>query len=174
MRWLYNLLKELFSKNGKKAIDNLDSLDTKFDINLTTLRNDLRGVDNRTLTDLYNKAYDSTADLIKISLERDNLKLFDIISASGSITAADNTAGFEVSLNKAGRPFVNVYYKVGGAAEIYVEVSVDGATWRLLDKIVTPEAREGVEQFPWIVYPYIRVRTPTTGIDVEFEIVASR
>ena len=102
MKWLYSVLKELFSKNGKKAIDSLDSLDTKFDTNLTTLISDLRGIDNRTLTDLYNKAYDSAADLLKISLDRDNLGLAKDATLSTKLSQSlltesslsyDNSAG---------------------------------------------------------------------------------
>ena len=98
--FLIKLLKQLFSKNGKKAIDNLDSLDTKFDINLTTLRNDLRGVDNRTLTDLYNKAYDSAADLVKISLDRDNVGLLKPTDLDIDATTKD--LGIKIDIDNVG------------------------------------------------------------------------
>jgi len=95
-----------------------------------------------------------------------------VLSISTSIAAADNTAGLELMLYKPSKKYINVYYSVGGAAEIYVEVSVDRSMWRLLDKITTTGAKSDIEQYPWVLYPYVRVRTPTTGIDVEFEIVA--
>ena len=45
------------------------------DISLSALRDALRGTDNRTLTDLYKKAYDSTNDREKISIENDAVGL---------------------------------------------------------------------------------------------------
>lgn len=96
------------------------------------------------------------------------------VSAHGSITAADNTAGFEVVLEKGGRPNVNVFYSLGGTGELFIEVSRDGATWRTLKTISLAVAGSGVEVLSGIAYPYMRVRTPTTGVDVEFEVVASR
>ena len=45
------------------------------DISLSALRDALRGTDNRTLTDLYKKAYDSTNDREKVSIENDAVGL---------------------------------------------------------------------------------------------------
>jgi len=63
--------------------DRLTLILNKLDITLGGLRDELRGVDARTLTDLYSilnsidektsQAYDSSADLYKLSLERDNV-----------------------------------------------------------------------------------------------------
>ena len=92
----------------------------------------------------------------------------------GSISASENSYGFEVSLNKGGRPNVTIYYKLGDAGDIYVEISLDGSTWRVLDKISLSSAGEGTRVYQAVAYPYIRVRTPTTYIDVEFEVCASR
>jgi len=96
------------------------------------------------------------------------------VYARDSISAGENAYGFEVSLKKDGRPNVTIYYKLGGAGDIYVEISLDGSTWRVLDKISLTSADEGTRVYQAVTYPYIRLRTPTTGIDVEFEICASR
>jgi hypothetical protein len=96
------------------------------------------------------------------------------ISAVKSVTASENTSGLTVYLNKGGRPNVNIYYSLGGAGNIYVEVSLDNNKWRLLDVIQLDSGGSGIKIYQGIVYPYIRVRTDATGIDVEFEIVASR
>jgi len=99
---------------------------------------------------------------------------FQPVSAYGSIVAANNTSGFAITLYKGGRPNVNVYYNLGGAGNIYIEVSRDGSTWRLFDTITLSGAGSGLKPYGSIAYPYIRVRTDAINIDVEFEIVASR
>jgi hypothetical protein len=96
------------------------------------------------------------------------------ISATRSVTAGENTSGVSLYLNKGGRPNVNIYYSLSGAGNIYVEVSLDNNTWRQLDMIQLTSSGSGIKTYQGIAYPYIRVRTDATGIDVEFEIVASR
>jgi hypothetical protein len=94
--------------------------------------------------------------------------------ARGSVSAAENTAGFGVALYKGGRPFVNIYYRLGGAGDVYLKGSVDGVTWRVLKAYALAAAAEDTDAFMGLAYPYVRLETPTAGIDVEFEIVASR
>ena len=111
---------------------------------------------------------------ISISPPSELLDEFKPVSAYGSITAADNTAGFEVVLEKRGRPNVNVFYSLGGAGELLIEVSRDGVSWRTLHRFTFTEATTDIIVDSGVAYPYIRARTPTTGIDVELEIIASR
>jgi len=47
----------------------LENILGQLDIKISELRDALRGADNRTLTDLYNKAYDSANDRVKIDAE---------------------------------------------------------------------------------------------------------
>ena len=94
--------------------------------------------------------------------------------ARGGITAADNTAGFHIDLYKGGRPNVTLYYSVGGPATIYLKGSVDGTNWRILETIATAGPEERAVAFMAVAYPHVRAETPTTGIDVYFELVASR
>jgi hypothetical protein len=94
--------------------------------------------------------------------------------ARDGITATDNTAGFHIDLYKGGRPNVTLYYSVGGPATIYLKGSVDGSTWRILETITTTGPEERAVAFMAVAYPHVRAETPTTGIDVEFELVASR
>lgn len=96
------------------------------------------------------------------------------VSASGSIVASSNTAGFSITLSKGGRPNVNVYYNLGGAGTVYLKVSRDGSTWRTLKTYSLTGAGEGIDVVQGIAYPYVRLETPTTSIDVTLEIVASR
>jgi hypothetical protein len=111
---------------------------------------------------------------VVVSPPSELLDEFMPVSAYGSITATDNTAGFSVTLSKGGRPNVNIYYNLGGAGTIYLKVSIDGVTWRTLKTYTLAEAGEGIDIIQGIAYPYVRLETPTTGIDVVFEIVASR
>jgi hypothetical protein len=96
------------------------------------------------------------------------------LSATRSVSSSENTSGVEIWLNKGGRPNVNIYYSLGGAGAIYVEVSINGNKWRQLDVIRLDSGGSGIKIYQGIAYPYVRVRTNATNIDVEFEIVASR
>lgn len=99
---------------------------------------------------------------------------FTPVSNRASVTASQNAYGVSVSLITNGRPNVNVYYKLGGAGDVYVEVSLDGTTWRVLEHITLSESSEGLKIYQGIAYKYVRARVPTTSIDVELEITASR
>jgi hypothetical protein len=96
------------------------------------------------------------------------------VSATGSVTASSNTSGLTVQLNKGGRPHVNVYYSLGGPGTVYVEVSLNGSAWHVLDTITISSPGDGVKIYQGVAYPFVRVRTTLTGADVAFEIVASR
>jgi len=133
----------------------------KLDIALSALRDALRGVGTKDFSTL-------EADVESLLAE------FQPVSAVDSIAVADNTAGLTVTLDKGGRPFVDVYYNVGSAADIYIEVSTDGTTWRALDSVSPTAAKEETLQYPWVGHRYIRARVPTTGIDITLEISASR
>jgi len=165
-----------------KLLNALQSVGT--DKLLAVLSEDDVGVaKDATLNKLVNALQSVATDKLLVDISQDDVglakdatltDLFSPVSNSGSVSATANTEGLTVSLDKGGRPFVNVYYNVGGACTIYVEISRDNNTWRPLDTITTTASKESVEPYPWITYPYIRVRTPTTNISVEFEIVASR
>jgi hypothetical protein len=111
---------------------------------------------------------------VLISTPNELLEEYRSVWVRGSITAANNTSGFYIELYKGGRPYLNLYYRVGGAAIISIKGSVDGATWRTIETLIITVAEEKTIVFQGIAYPYIRVETPTTGIGVEFEIVATR
>ena len=111
---------------------------------------------------------------VAVSAPNELLEEFKSISAHGYIPAEYNTAGFEVVLEKGGRPNVNIYFSLGGAGELFIEISRNGVNWRTLHYYSFTAAISDVIVDTGIAYHYIRARTPTTGIDVEFEIVASR
>jgi len=90
-------------------------------------------------------------------------------SASDSVASGDNTAGLTVTLDTEGRPNMELYYSVGGAATIYVEGSTDNSTWRTTDTITTSGADSDALAYV-NGYRYVRARCPTTGIDITLEI----
>jgi hypothetical protein len=111
---------------------------------------------------------------VAVSPPKEILDEFKPVSAYGSITATDNTAGFSLVLVKGGRPNVNIYYRLSGAGAVYLEVSIDGVAWRTLKTYSLADAGEGIDIIQGVAYPYVKLETPATGVDVEFEIVASR
>jgi hypothetical protein len=90
------------------------------------------------------------------------------------VPGSSNTDGVSLVLKKGGRPYVNVYYVLGGPGTVYVETSIDTTNWRLLDTITLSSAGSGLKVYLGVAYPYVRVRTDATGVDVYFEIVATR
>jgi len=111
-------------------------------------------------------------DFKVIVVDTSGSPIFAPVRSQGSVEAASNTSGLIVSLNKSHRRFVDIYYKFGDAATLYVEVSYDGVDWRPYYSVSFASAKEDIYSFE-TAYPYVRARTTTTGIDVEFEIVAS-
>lgn len=99
---------------------------------------------------------------------------FDPVSASGTVTAANNTTGLTVTLDTNSRPYFSVTYDVGGAATIYVERSNDNTNWKLYDTITLTSAASGSEDYPFNTVRYVRVRCPTTGINITLEVSACR
>ena len=111
---------------------------------------------------------------VKIGPPTELLEEYKPAMNSGSIAAADNTTGFSLTLYKGGRPNVNVYYSLGGAGNVYLKVSRDCVTWRTIKTYTLSASGEGWDAPPPIAYPYVKLETDATGIDVEFEITASR
>jgi hypothetical protein len=111
---------------------------------------------------------------VMVSVPSELLDEFKPVWARGGVSATYNTAGFYIDLYKGGRPNLTLYYNVGGVATIYLKGSVDGTTWRVLETITTAGPEERAVAFTAVAYPYVRAETPTTGIDVFFELVASR
>jgi len=111
---------------------------------------------------------------VVVSTPSELLDEFKPVSVYGSITATGNVSGFSIVLDKGGRPNVNIYYMLGGAGEVYLKVSRDGVNWRTIKTYSLTAAGDGIDIVQGISYPFVRLETPTTGIDVEFEIIASR
>jgi hypothetical protein len=111
---------------------------------------------------------------VQVSAPSELLDEFKPVSSSSSITATENITGLIVSLNKGGRPFVSLYYKLGGAGTVYLEASLDGIKWRTVKTYTLSTSGEGFDVVQGIAHPYVRLNCPTTGIDVELELVASR
>jgi len=99
---------------------------------------------------------------------------FQPVFNRASVSAQYNTDGLSVVLQTNGRPIINLFYDVSGAATITIQISADGLVWRTYDVITTSGAESNIVPYTNIAYPYIMVSTQTTGIDVTFEIVASR
>jgi hypothetical protein len=111
---------------------------------------------------------------VKTAPPSELLEEFKPVSNTGSITATDNTAGLVVALFKGGRPNISLYYNLGGAGVIYLEASLDGVKWRTVKTYPLSASGEGFDVVQGIAHPYVRLNCPTTGIDIELELVASR
>jgi len=89
-----------------------------------------------------------------------------------SLTAANNTAGLSL-INATALPRVSYWVRCSGACNINVYVSRDNASWRLVKSTSLSAAGEFIDYFE-TAYKYVKVEVPTTGIDIEIEIVRNR
>jgi len=91
--------------------------------------------------------------------------------ASGYVSAADNTAGLAVSLEIMSLKSLGYYVYAGAAASIYLEVSINGTDWRLHTDLSLAASgdRRGQLDMPW---QYVRLRSPTTAVELLFELTA--
>lgn len=99
--------------------------------------------------------------------------LFSPSYSSSSITSANNTSGLSLSLDIGGRPFVELYYSVSASATINIYGSSNGITWRKTTTMTIPSAEEKGVVFN-TGFKYIKVESPTIGIDITFEVSATR
>lgn len=136
---------------------------------------DILGTGSKTITDVDARLSSILAQLdVKLSEFRDSiLSLFSPVSASDTIAAASNTSGLEVALDTGGRPYVEVFVSTSDAATIEIYASTDGATWRLIETVTLSSA--GTYHDGWFnAYRWVKVKVPTTNIDITIEITASR
>jgi hypothetical protein len=99
-----------------------------------------------------------------------------VVSNSGSVAAASNTAGLAVSLDTAAagmaRTVIEVRYSAGGPATFVAEGSDDGTTWFVGDQF--SEAAAVTDRLTGYLntHRFFRFRSPTTGIDLSFMVRA--
>ena len=93
-------------------------------------------------------------------------------SASDSVAAGGNSAGLTVELDTGYRSVVEMRYSCGAGADLYIEGSDDGSTWYEGDNFSESGAATDKIVGYLSARRYIRMRSPTTGIDLSFELVA--
>lgn len=104
-------------------------------------------------------------------------EIYDVRSAHGAVTAAQNSAGLTVTLDlgPTGRPTVQRFISLGGSASASVQASRDGATWRTLEtQTTTLSPLSSIASVQGLGYRFVRVASASTGVALEFEISAAR
>lgn len=96
----------------------------------------------------------------------------EVLVAKNSVTAAANTAGLTVTLDTQNRKLVDWIVSVSGAASIYVEVSDDNVNWYSSGLTYNTTAATTIRDWDFIGFRYVRVRVPTTAIDITIIISA--
>ena len=94
------------------------------------------------------------------------------VNAYGKVTAGENVAGLVVALNPNQRAHLEVWMKYGGACAIALEGSRNNIDWREVDSWAPGAAGEDHSGY-LNGYAYVRLRSATTGIDLEFELSAN-
>lgn len=96
---------------------------------------------------------------------------------SGNVAAGSNSAGLTVSLDTGGaadqaRSVVEVMYSCGDGAAFFAEGSDDNTTWYEGDTFSEVGAATNKLVGYLNTHRYFRFRSPTTGIDLSFEVRA--
>ena len=94
------------------------------------------------------------------------------VRAFDAVTAAANTAGLTVSLDTGFRSVLEVRYTSGGPADFFVEGSDDNVTWWLGYSFSEPAGVTDKIKGFLTARRFVRMRSPTTGIDLNFELVS--
>ena len=89
-------------------------------------------------------------------------------SKEGSITASENTSGYELSLDTQGKMLVHWHVELGGAGDIKVQVSKDNTNWYDTTNSTSLSAAGSWDDWDFIGFRYVKVVVPTTGIDVKY------
>jgi len=109
--------------------------------------------------------------------DRSVSEVYDVRSAHGAVTAAQNTSGLTVTLDlgPTGRPTVQRFVSQGGTSTVQVQASRDGATWRTLETLTTTlSPTSSLAAVQGFGYRFVRATSASTGVALEFEISASR
>jgi len=93
-------------------------------------------------------------------------------SISNSVAAGSNSSGLTVQLDTGYRTVVEMRYSCSAGTDLYIEGSDDGSTWYEGDSFSESGAATDKIVGYLSARRYIRMRSPTTGIDLSFELVA--
>ena len=94
------------------------------------------------------------------------------VTQSGSVAAASNTSGLVVTLDTNNRTVVEVRYTAGAAASFTMECSDDNTTWYTADSFSESAAVTNKIIGYLNGRRYVRFKSPTTGIDLSFQLTA--
>jgi len=97
---------------------------------------------------------------------------FTNVSKRCSITASSNTGGLTCDLQVDHRSVLEVWVSCGGACSIEVYGGIDSSNYRKLDVQSLTASGEWSKGY-LNAFPYIRVKVPTTSINVTIEITAN-
>jgi len=88
-------------------------------------------------------------------------------------TSGSGAAEFILSLDTASHRYITCYYELNAAGDVYIEISIDNVTWRVVDTISLTAAGSGFYNFE-TGYRFVMLRGPTAGVTYTFEISAKR
>jgi len=87
--------------------------------------------------------------------------------------AGSGAAEFILSLDTISHRYITCYYELDAVGDVYLEISIDNVTWRVIDTISLTAAGSGFYNFE-TGYRFVRLRGPTAGVTYTFEISAKR
>jgi hypothetical protein len=98
---------------------------------------------------------------------------------SDSVTAGNNNSGLTVTLDGNGRNIVNMYWNLGGDATITFEGRNPNGLNEWVELATYDTTNANIDQEDMVREPYnsfeeYRMTTSKTGIDIDFEIGATR
>jgi len=96
----------------------------------------------------------------------------EVITESGSVSAAENTGNVRLIFQIRGRKLVHWHVITDGAADLVIEVSPDGSTWyETANSTSLTDAGEW-NDWDFIGFEYVAVKCITSGVGVSAVISA--
>jgi len=91
----------------------------------------------------------------------------EVITASGSVSASENTGNVRLTFQIRGRKLVHWHVTTDGAADLVIEVSPDGTTWYETANSTSLSSAGEWDDWDFIGFEYVAVKciTPNVGVN---------
>jgi len=122
------------------------------------------------VTEALQKVYDGTNWVNQLGQTDGTSQTFikdsEVITASGSVAAGDNTGNVRLTFDIGGRKLVHWHVTTDGAADLVIEVSPDGTTWYETANSTSLTAAGEWDDWDFIGFEHVAVKCITAGVGV--------
>ena len=120
--------------------------------------------------------YDGTSWVNQLGQTDGTAQMFikdsEVITASGSVSASENTGNVRLTFHIGGRKLVQWHVTTDGAADLVVEVSPDGSTWYETPNSISLSSAGEWDDWDFVGFEYVAIKCITSGVGVSAVISA--